>query len=80
MATAFDMSISAQSREPLEIEEEFAIRVLDNANGRLVSGKGAKLMGRKLVAESVGVHPTRHLRSDRVPRWTATGRDSGLLA
>ena len=59
MATTLDIPIAAEvSVRPetsleraLEIEEEFTFRVLDDAGGHPVFGRGAKLVGRRLVAE-----------------------------
>jgi hypothetical protein len=59
MATAFGTSIAnnvlvrpeTPLEQALEIEEEFNFRVLDNNGGHLVLGRGAKLVGRRLIAE-----------------------------
>lgn len=47
-----DLSSCPTSLEhALEIEEKFALRVLDEGGGRRVSGKIARLAGRRLIAQ-----------------------------
>jgi hypothetical protein len=73
MATTLDIPIAAEvSVRPetsleraLEIDEEFTFRVLDDAGGHPVFGRGAKLVGRRLIAEvSEYVKPDACVRID----------------
>jgi hypothetical protein len=73
MATGLDIPMAAEVlarpetslERALEIEEEFTFRVLDDAGGHPVIGRGAKLSGRRLIAEvSEYVKPDTCVRID----------------